>query len=158
MIRKIIWWANQKAFELKQTKSKYFSMVFLFNYECTYVIWTFPIITFGWVCSCSYPKVMTGNGQQTKVHSWLNDFLRNLYFSYYVGRYELSRRFLVLIDRVNVVFAMLHSKLSIRYWLCFLFECKKTFFCSSDRAVDSLSNPGLPFLMVHSTNTRNLVL
>ena len=32
-----------------------------------------------------------------------------------VLRYELSRRFLVLIDRVNVVFAMLHSKLTIRY-------------------------------------------
>ena len=41
---------------------------------------TFPVITFGWVCCCTHPKVMTGNGQLTRGAFMINDFLRNLHF------------------------------------------------------------------------------
>ena len=40
-----------------------------FNHECTFVSRAFLVITFGWVCCCIHPKVMTGNGQLTKVQS-----------------------------------------------------------------------------------------
>ena len=38
-----------------------------------------------WVQQQTHQKVMTGNGQLTKVHSQLNDFIRNPYFSKRVG-------------------------------------------------------------------------
>ena len=39
-----------------------------------------PVITFG---CCTYPKVMTGNGQLTRGAFIINDFLRNPHFSNY---------------------------------------------------------------------------
>ena len=57
-----------------------------FDYECTFVSQSFPVISFGWVQQQTHQKVMTGNGQLTKVHSQLNDFIRNLYFSKRVGK------------------------------------------------------------------------
>ena len=62
-----------------------------FNHECTFVSWPFPFITFWLICCCTHPKVITGNGQLTKVQSGLNDFLKNAYFI-------LQRAFLLLYD------------------------------------------------------------
>ena len=41
----------------------------------------FPVVIFQLVQQQTHQKVMTGNVQLAKVHSWLNDFLRNPYFS-----------------------------------------------------------------------------
>ena len=37
----------------------------------------FPVIHFWWVCCCTHPKRMTGNGQLTRGAFIINDFLRN---------------------------------------------------------------------------------
>ena len=34
---------------------------------------SFPVLTFGWVQQQTQPKVMTGNGQLTKLYSELNE-------------------------------------------------------------------------------------
>ena len=41
----------------------------------------FPVIHFGWVCCCTYPKRMTGNGQLTTGAFRINVLLRNPHFS-----------------------------------------------------------------------------
>ena len=41
----------------------------------------FPVIRFGWVCCCTHPKRMTGNGQLTRGAFGINDLLRNPQFS-----------------------------------------------------------------------------
>ena len=40
----------------------------------------FPVIRFGWVCCCTHPKRMTGNGQLTRCAFRINDLLRNPHF------------------------------------------------------------------------------
>ena len=45
-------------------------------------------------CYCTHPKVMTGNGQLTEVHSQLSNFIRNPYFSRFrqfgIDQFDLS--------------------------------------------------------------------
>ena len=41
----------------------------------------FPVIRFGWVCCCTHPKRMTGNGQLTRGAFGINDLLRNPHFT-----------------------------------------------------------------------------
>ena len=36
----------------------------------------FPVITFGWVCCCIHPKMMTGNGKLTRGAFIINHFLK----------------------------------------------------------------------------------
>ena len=44
------------------------------------VISPFPVIWFGWVCCCTHPQWMTGNGQLTRGVFMVNDCLRNPHF------------------------------------------------------------------------------
>ena len=44
------------------------------------VSYPFPVIRFGWVCCCTHPQGMTGNGQLTRGTFMINDFLRNPHF------------------------------------------------------------------------------
>ena len=57
-----------------------------------------PTTTFGWVCCCTHPKVMTGNGQLTCGAFIINDFLRNPHLiiisckaSFHSGEQEIKR-------------------------------------------------------------------
>ena len=73
----------------------------------------FPVLTFRWVCCCTHPKVMTGNGQLTRGAFIINDFLRNPHFS--LLKYQISildliqnkrKGCVILIHFINQLFSM----------------------------------------------------